>query len=229
VLDGVSGKGEQGTLTEQLHERVRRDIILGDLQPGSKLKLEGLSKRYEVSVNTLRETLSRLAADGLVVAEGQRGFAVLAVSLEDLRDISQMRQLLECHALRLSIAHADLDWEARLVGAYHKLSKVEAVVENDPDRWGADWERYNQEFHSALIANANSRWLNLFYQAMYDHSQRYRMLSLKTRPFPREQSAREHRQILDAALARDADLAARLLENHILKAVESVAVTHGQS
>jgi GntR family carbon starvation induced transcriptional regulator len=216
--DGKNGGG--ATLTETLHERLRQDIILGALQPAAKLKLERLSKNYGVSVNTLRESLSRLAADGLVVAEGQKGFAVLPVSMEDLREITEMRQLLECHALRQSIANADLDWEARLVGAYHKLSKIEALVEAEPETYGDAWERYNQEFHEALIANCRSRWLKLFHKAMYDHSQRYRMLSLKTKPFPRSQSAQEHRQILDAAIARDAETAERVLARHILKGAE---------
>jgi DNA-binding GntR family transcriptional regulator len=217
----LNGKtGGAPTLTEALHDRIRQDIILGALQPSSKLKLEKLSKSYNVSVNTLRESLSRLAADGLVVAEGQKGFAVLPVSTEDLREITEMRQMLECHALRQSIANADLDWEARLVGAYHKLSRVEALVEAEPEVYGEAWERYNLEFHDALIANCRSRWLKLFHRAMYDHSQRYRMLSLKTKPFPRSQSASEHQQILAAALARDADAAERLLAAHILKGAE---------
>ena len=212
------------TLTEALHERIRQDIILGALRPSAKLKLETLSKSYGASVNTLRESLSRLAADGLVVAEGQKGFTVLPVSMEDLREITEMRQLLECHALRQSVANADLDWEARLVGAYHKLSKVEALVEAEPEVYGDAWERYNQEFHEALIANCRSRWLKVFHKAMYDHSQRYRMLSLKTKPFPRSQSAKEHAQILEAALARDIDRAEQVLATHILKGAEITAL-----
>ena len=212
------------TLTETLHERIRQDIILGALQPSAKLKLEALSKSYGASVNTLRESLSRLAADGLVVAEGQKGFTVLPVSMDDLREITEMRQLLECHALRQSFANADLDWEAGLVGAYHKLSKVEALVEAEPEVYGDAWERYNQEFHQALIANCRSRWLKAFHKAMYDHSQRYRMLSLKTKPFPRSQSATEHAQILEAALARDVDRAERVLAAHILKGAEITAL-----
>lgn len=215
------------TLTEALQDRLRQDIILGALKPGAKLKLETLSKSYDVSVNTMREALSRLAAEGLVVVEGQKGFTVLPVSLEDLRQITEMRQLLECHALRQSIARADLDWEARVVGAYHKLSKVEALVETEPERYGDAWERYNQEFHAALIANCQSRWLLSFHKATYDHSQRYRMISLKTKPFPRAQSAREHRKILDAALALDADSASELLAQHILKGAELTGVAPG--
>jgi GntR family carbon starvation induced transcriptional regulator len=210
------------TLTEALQDRLRQDIILGALRPGAKLKLEMLS--YDVSVNTMREALSRMAAEGLVVVEAQKGFTVLPVSLEDLRQITEMRQLLECHALRQSIARADLDWEAKVVGAYHKLSKVEALVETDPEQYGDSWERYNQEFHAALIANCQSRWLILFHKAIYAHGQRYRMLSLKTKPFPRAQSAKEHRRILNAALARDADKAAQMLARHILKGAELTAV-----
>lgn len=212
------------TLTESLRERLRQDIILGALPPGSKLKLEALRLRYDASVNTLRETLSRLSADGLVVAEEQKGFTVLPVSAADLREITEMRQLLECHALRLSLANADLDWEARVIAAYHKLSRSEALVEDDPERHGADWERYNREFHDALISNCRSRWLLLYRRSMYDHSLRYRMLSLKTKPFPRSQSAEEHRAILDAALARDAERCVQLLAAHILKGAEVAAL-----
>ena len=107
-----------------------------------------------------------------------------------------------------------------MVGAYHKLSKVEALVEERPDEFGEAWERYNQEFHEALISNCQSRWLKLFHRAMYDHSRRYRMLSLKTKPFPRAQSAEEHRAILAAAIARDAERSCAILKAHILKAAE---------
>jgi DNA-binding GntR family transcriptional regulator len=224
-MDAESGRPAEGaTLTEALQDRIRQDIILGALPPASKLRLEQLSRAYGASVNTLREALSRLAADGLVVAEGQRGFAVLPVSTEDLRDITEMRQLLECHALRQSIAAADLDWEARVVGAYHKLSKIEGLVEAEPEAYGEAWEKYNQEFHAALVSNSPSRWLQLFHRAMYDHSKRYRMLSLKTKPFPRSQSAKEHRQLLEAALARDADTAAAVLASHILKGAEVTGI-----
>jgi GntR family transcriptional regulator, carbon starvation induced regulator len=218
--DWAARTGGASTLTEALHERLRHDIILGVLPPSAKLKLEKLSKAYDVSVNTLREALSRLAADGLVVAEGQKGFAVLPVSDEDLRQITEMRQLLECHALKQSIAAADLDWEARVVGAYHKLSKIEELVEAEPETYGEPWERANQGFHEALVSNCRSRWLRLYLRAVYDMSRRYRMLSLKTKPFPRSQSAAEHRLILEAVIGRDGDKASRLLAEHILKAAQ---------
>jgi DNA-binding GntR family transcriptional regulator len=199
---------------------LRQDIILGYLPPASKLKLQALSRSYNVCVGTMRESLSRLSAEGLVAAEGQKGFAVQPVSVDDLREITEMRQLLECHGLRLSIANADLDWEARVIAAYHKLSRAEAVVEEDPAQHGAGWERFNQEFHEALISNCRSRWLLLYRQAIYGHSLRYRILSLKTKSFRPSQSAKEHQEILDAALKRDAEVAERVLAQHIMNGAE---------
>ena len=124
--------GPQSSVADIVYDRLRADILGGALQPGMKLKLEGLRGRYDVSINTLRETLSRLSADGLVEAEGQRGFTVMPASLADLIDITETRRLLECHAARLSVERADLEWESRLVAAYHKLSKVEELVRRSP-------------------------------------------------------------------------------------------------
>jgi GntR family carbon starvation induced transcriptional regulator len=208
------------TLTEAIYARIRSDILLGVLKPGDKLRLDGLKDRYDASVNTLRESLSRLVSEGLVANEGQRGFAVVPASLDDLRDVTETRRLLECHAAKLSIERADLDWESRVVAAYHKLSKIEAVVDDDPKRHGPLLERYNREFHGALISACGSRWLLTFHAVTYDQSLRYRMLAFQVRDFPRAQSRREHRDILDAALARDAKRLLPVLGQHITKGGE---------
>ena len=77
-----------------------------------------------------------------------------------------------------------------------------------------------RSFTKRSSPTAARAWLRLYLRAMYDHSRRYRMLSLKTKPFPRSQSAAEHRLILDAAIGRDAEKASRLLADHILKAAQ---------
>lgn len=211
------------TVAEAIYARLRADILSGALAPGMKLKLETLKDRYDVSVNTLRETLSRLAADGLVAAEGQRGFTVVPATFSDLLDITEMRRLLECHAAKLSIERADLEWESQLVAAYHKLSRAEELVEEDPKRHADLLERYNREFHVALISGCKSRWLLHFYDMMYDQSLRYRMLAFRVKDFPREQSRREHKQILEAALGRDVERLVTVLSAHITKGSELYA------
>ena len=216
-------RAESPTVSSAVYGRIRADILCGSLPPGMKLKLENLRQIYDVSINTLRETLSRLAADGLVEAEGQRGFNVIPASFSDLVDITETRRLLECHAARLSLARADLEWESRLVAAYHKLSKVEALIETDQAGHADQLEEYNRDFHVALISGCNSRWLLHFHGLMYDQSLRYRMLAFRVKNFPREQSRREHKQILDAALARDVNTLEAVLGTHITKGSELYA------
>ena len=72
------------TVGSSTYERIKKDIIFGNLAPGSKLKLDGLKEQYDASVSTLRETLNRLSSDGFVEAAEQRGFFVRSVSREDL-------------------------------------------------------------------------------------------------------------------------------------------------
>jgi DNA-binding GntR family transcriptional regulator len=208
------------SIGDTVYEEIRTDILFGAFEPGAKLKLEGLRQRYDVSINTLRESLARLSSDRLVLAEGQKGFRVVPVSLSDLRDITEMRQLLECHALRRAIERGDLEWEGRIVAAHHKLARIERIMVEDEAKHAPEWERHNREFHIALISACGSSWLLNFHRALYDQSLRYRMLSIKTKPFPREQSAREHAEILDLVLKRDADAASALLAMHITKGAE---------
>jgi DNA-binding GntR family transcriptional regulator len=116
---------EYDSVSEKAYRRIRTDIIFGKLVPAEKLKLERLREDYGASVSTLRELLNRLASEGLVVAEAQRGFEVAPVSEENLRELAQLRLLLESHALALSFTAGDMDWEGRVVSAHHKLAQIE--------------------------------------------------------------------------------------------------------
>ena len=86
------------TLVESAYGALRRDVIEGKLAPGSKLRVEHLKDEYGVSAGTLREALSLLVSDALVVAHGQRGFRVKPISISDFGDITQTRILLETDA-----------------------------------------------------------------------------------------------------------------------------------
>src|SRR2546430_910 len=106
------------TISDDGYRRIRMDIILARLEPGQKLKLEMLRETYGVSVSTLREILNRLAAEGLVSAEGRRGFEVASVSMANLKDLADMRLLLEGHAMGASFARANGAWEGRVVSRH---------------------------------------------------------------------------------------------------------------
>ena len=206
--------GQMPTVGASTYETIKRDIIFGTLAPGSKLKLDGLKAQYAASVSTLRETLNRLSSDGFVAAEEQRGFYVTPVSKEDLQEIASLRVLLECHALRQSIKNGDTEWEGDMVAAHHKLHRMELLLQSGDETEKEAWKRYDWEFHQALIQACNSQNLLSLHATIYDKYLRYQMLVLT---FRGEVAATEHKDILDAALARDPDTAARILERHIFE------------
>ena len=113
------------TLSERAHRLLRADILRGALAPGEKLKPQALASRYDIGLSPLREGLTRLSTEGLVVAEGQRGFRVADISLAELHDIMTLRRKLETEALAEAIRRGDSDWEAEIVAAYHRLSRTQ--------------------------------------------------------------------------------------------------------
>ena len=145
------------TVGSSTYEKIKHDIIFGELGPGSKLKLDVIKTKYEASVSTLRETLNRLASEGFVLAEEQRGFFVTKVSKEDLTEVAKLRVLLECHALKTSVENGDADWEGNLVAAHHKLQLMEKKMISGDSSEKETWKRYDWEFHLAVIQACNSR------------------------------------------------------------------------
>src|SRR5215813_4757392 len=104
---------EQEAVGDDGYRRIRTDIVFGKLRPGQKLRLEGLKEDYGVIVSTLREILNRLAAEGFVLAEGRCGFEVAPVSEANLKELAELRLLLETHTMRIFFANADVEWEGR--------------------------------------------------------------------------------------------------------------------
>ena len=205
------------TVGSSTYETIKRDIITGELAPGSKLKLDALKARYATGASTLRETLNRLSSDGFVVAEKQRGFFVRPVSREDLIEITHLRVLLECDALRASVINGDNDWEGDLVAAHHKLHLMEKKLLAGDTSEKETWKRYDWMFHLALIRACNSQNLLQLHATIYDKYLRYQMLVLTYRG---EAAVDEHRKMFEAALNRDADSAAKCLEEHIVRGLE---------
>lgn len=206
---------EPNTLTEGTYLQLRRDIIEGRLRPGEKLRVEHLKERYNAGASTLREALQLLLSDALVISEGQRGFRVAPMSPSDLEDITHARVLVEGEALRQSILAGDEAWEARLVAAFHRLTRAEDKLGMRKQEDLREWELRNRDFHEALIGACNSRWLRYLIGLLYRQSERYRHTLISHRTLPRDVHA-EHKAIFDAALGRDVPAALAALENHIL-------------
>lgn len=213
--EGTEAVGDDG------YRRIRSDVVFGLLRPGQKLRLEGLKESYGVSVSTLREILNRLTAEGFVVAEGNRGFEVAPVSLENLRELADLRLLLESHAMQVSFENADVEWEGRVVSAHHKLAATERLMESGIGEL-QQWKRYDSEFHHALISNCGSRVLMETHALIFDKYFRYQMVAFTYRG---AEPAQQHKALLEAALKRDERTAKAILNGHVNNCVAHAMAT----
>lgn len=227
MKDTVRKDQKSGRLIEQAHARLKNDIILGRHQPGEKLRVEHLRREYGVSSSTLREALTMLIADGLVVSEWQRGFRVKPVSAADLIDLNRIRILLEKDAIKQAIANGDEEWEGSVVSSYHILCKATTALKefpSDKERFD-EWERRHRSFHTTLFSAAPSEWAQYFLTIAYQQCERYRhIFHVMTQGIYDENRTRaideEHANIVEAVLARDADKAAELLEKHLMTTLD---------
>ncbi len=216
------------TMASTLTARLRNDIIRGRLAPGSKLKIKDLAEAYGVGTIPLREALSRLTTSGFLDFEDQKGFRVRPVSQAELQDLTRVRLLVEKEALRDAIAHADLDWEERIVGALHRMSRLPIVQPERGATLNTDWESAHDDFHRQLLSNCSSAWLKGFADTLRDQTTRYRHLTVGASAGPQRNVPGEHKAIVDAILARDADAACRVLEQHLQRTTE-LALTHSNT
>jgi DNA-binding GntR family transcriptional regulator len=210
------------TLAAAIVVQLRNDILSGRIRPGEKLGVSVLSQRFDVSFAAVREALSRLVASGLVVAEDQRGFRASPLSLPDLMDLTQTRIEIECLALRRSIARGDVAWRDRVSSAWCELQSVPRISAKDERRHDDAWSIMHGRLHAALVGACGLTWLMRFRDSLYEKSERYRQLAVGIKPTGRDIEA-EHRLIVEAALALDADAAAAELARHIERTATSIA------
>lgn len=223
----ASDKGltESRNLSEQAHDRIRRDILSGAFFPGEKLLIEALSDRYTIGIAPVREALNRLSSEGLVERKSQRGFFVAEISMTSLEELVKTRIWLETLALRESIRNADEAWEEQLVLSYHRLARTNRRMPSEVGReMTEEWETRHKEFHLLLLDRCGSSWLLGFCSTMMDQAVRYRSLSMNVHPslLRREGAAAEHQAILNAAIDRDADRACTLLAEHYRTTLEGL-------
>ena len=200
------------TNTETVYAQLRDDILAGRYAPCAKLKFASLTERYGASVSVIREALTRLSEQGLVEAEPRIGFRVREVSVADLQALTEARSDIEALALRQSIERGDVNWEARLVAAHHRLAQASLPRPGDSGEVADGWQTAHADFHAALLDGSGNPWLLGIAGTLRDAAEFYRRLSLAQEPD--RDVAGEHRGLLQAALARDPDAATALLREH---------------
>jgi GntR family transcriptional regulator, carbon starvation induced regulator len=205
------------TRANDVWHRLREDILSGVLNAGARLRFEQLKSTYGVSFATLREALSRLMAERLVIADAQKGFAVAPISVEEIKDITRVRVMVETEALRQSIANGGPAWRTSVMRAYHQLDR--ATVEGKTGSSG--WAETHREFHRSLVEACDSPLLLDLCGRLFDGAHRYRRISMKNRVYNRDKS-RQHRELMEAALTGNADGAVELIRDHIWETTNNV-------
>ena len=200
------------TLADEAYQRIHDDIIRGEFAPNDKLQPDALRERYNIGLSPVREALSRVALEGLAVAEGQRGFFVAPATREELLDIADLRINFSVLSLERSIRHGGDEWENAVVTTYYQLNKLENQTHRDSQTFHDEWERRNREFHQALESGCGSPWLLHFCDIIYDQLERYRRRFVVYTDID-PTIAEEHKLIKELALARDLE-ACKVLKQH---------------
>jgi len=209
------------SLAERAYRSLRQRLLHGDIAPGAKLKIEALVREYEFSSSPLREALNRLAAEGLVIIDENRGFRAALMWSGDLKDITALRLIVEPAALAAAIGAATDEWEAGIVAAFHRLKRTQERLPRSKYQFDDDWTERHKSFHMALYSTCSSQRLFTLCWNLFDHAERYRRFCAINRQQPRN-TAGEHRALMEAALARDADRSAKLLRQHITRTSEDL-------
>jgi DNA-binding GntR family transcriptional regulator len=198
----------EGSATQRAYQTLRQMIVTGELRPGEKLKIHGLKDRLNTGASPLREALSLLTSDNLVERHDQRGFTTAEISTQNFQEILLLRSTLEDLALRESIANATQEWEEEVVLSHHRMLRAESGDQ-------VVFEQLHKAFHMALLANAASPIMLKYCSQLYDLNIRYRYLAGSGLSYQRRDVREEHKNIVDAVVARDAETASiRLLQHY---------------
>jgi DNA-binding GntR family transcriptional regulator len=196
------------TLREQVLDHLREEILSSRLAPGTELGEVALARSLGVSRGPLREAIGQLAAEGLVTMVPRRGAVVTRLTRQEFMDAYQVREALESLAMKLAVPRLSAPEKAQL----HEMCEAmeRAAAEGDSVGFFA----VNRDFHDLFVRASGNRKLAAVHSQLIAQMGRLLNRSAELRG-GLEQSAAEHRAILDAIDADDAALAVRLLEEHI--------------
>lgn len=140
---------ENDTSKTRIYREVRRQIIMGHLKPGERLDVEELAERYQTSVTPVRDALQMLSQEGLVKIKPRSGYFVARITLKQLRDMLQLRKILEVSAIEMAALRVTAD-------QITALRNVHAGYTGDDDE---SYDRYtdeNRRFHYLIgLASGN--------------------------------------------------------------------------
>ncbi|RBQ15081.1 GntR family transcriptional regulator [Spongiactinospora rosea] len=209
----TTGTSAKQMLSERVHARLQEAILRGDYAPGEALKPQELAQRHEVSLAVVREALVRLVGEGIAVRLPNRGFAVPDFSDRRWQEIAEARSTIEPAMLRMAIERGDLDWEARVRAAHHRLARTPVYAPGEGEYYSSAWSEAHRVFHRTLLEGCGNPVLLDTFDRLWTASELARRWSAHRTPG--RDGVAEHRRLEETALARDADTAAEVLTRHL--------------
>lgn len=199
---------QNGKLAADLVQKLERDIVTGVLKPGDKLDERSLSERFGVSRTPVREALQTLAGSGLVATMPRRGTIVASITVGELIEMFEVMAELEAMCARLAarrMPRADID---NLIALSEECSALQEHSDADA------YYEANVRFHEAIYAGCRNSFLERQTKNVRNRLAPYRRLQLH-RPGRVKRSNNEHAEILDAISNGEADLAGKLMQQHV--------------
>jgi DNA-binding GntR family transcriptional regulator len=199
-------------LYEEVAELLRQRIFSRELEPGSWIDEVKIAEAYGISRTPLREALKVLAAEGLVTMKVRRGAYVTEVNEKDLSDVYHLLALLESDAAGV-VAQRASDAELQALAELHQ-----SLEKSQDDREA--FFRLNEQFHQRLLQLADNRWREQMVADLRKVMKLHRHQSL-LKSGRISESLHEHRQLLQALQARDAQASAQRMREHFLSGLEA--------
>jgi GntR family transcriptional regulator, carbon starvation induced regulator len=199
---------EDSSLTHRAYVQLRADLIACRYEPGSRLNISKLQRSLDLSQAAVREALSRLTSEGLVVIERHSGFRAAPVSVSGYRDLAQACAVIEEPCLRSAIANGDLEWEGALLSTYHISSKMlERAFAGEVEL--EVYAKHREEFHRKLFSACDNAWLLWSWSLLYAQHLRFRHTFSDLARYEKSLEG-DHREFVNVVIARDADRAVKL-------------------
>ena len=197
------------TMAEAALERLREAIILGELTPGTPLRLEDLARSLGTSISPIREAVRQLEALGLAEHVPHHGAKVVALEIEELRQLFSIRLALETMAVRRAAEMFEAEDEQ--VARSH-LAELDAARRSGDARAAV---RAHTAFHFTLYEAARSGWLLRLIRPAWDSCERYRPVLLGPGGSSQDRHAALDQELLEACTARCPDRAAAAFHAHL--------------
>src|SRR5262249_48407214 len=201
---------------EYVHEVLRREIISGAIEPGTRLSEHLVATELSVSRTPVREALRRLQQEGLAVKSAGGGVEVQMLSRKDVAEIIGIRAVLEGHAAMLAADQISIGELERLRATHREAAR--AIDTGDVEQL----IQLNTAFHDGVVSASSSTRCAMMVAEIRDWILRYRSRILAS-PDAQRRSYVQHGEIIEALARRDAESAETLMRRHIAASMAPIA------